>query len=89
MSERGFELSGPIESSISHGNIQLDSLLIFLALLHTAAYKSEIVTQLCILMIILGNDCQIHDLFVALVKQIIAVILVLGVRKSEKGWHSW
>jgi len=43
------------------GNIQFDSLLIFLALQYTAAQKSEIVTQLslCILKIIPGNDCQI------------------------------
>ena len=43
-SEYGFKLLGSIESSISHGNIQFDSLLTFLALQYTAAYKSEIVT---------------------------------------------
>lgn len=57
---------GPIESSFFHGDIQFDSLLIFLALQYAAVYKAKIVTQLCILKIIQGNDCQIHDLFFAL-----------------------
>ena len=57
---------GQLNLQFFHGDIQFDILLIFLALQYAAVYKSEIVTQLCILKIIQGNDCQIHDLFVAL-----------------------
>ena len=60
LSEYGFKLLGSIESSISHGNIQFDSLRIFLALQYTAAYKSEIVTWLCIFMTVKYMICLLH-----------------------------
>ena len=42
--------------------------------------SSEIVPWLCIFFVIIqGNDCQISDLFIALIKNKLCVVLVLGI----------
>ena len=92
----GVELSGLIESSIYYVNI--DSLLIFqhfsIQWCANKLISSEIATQLWIFMITQGNSYQIRDLFIALMKNKIAVVFVLGVlliawQEKLMGWYLW